>query len=161
MNDANNGTVNSTVKNTAESKIKRAIARLSLFKRYFFSSWLTFFVLMGLSLSFKIYIYFPAFGFIGYAAVIVLLLLGLSEATKQVHYIAVSGSLIILGAVALFDIILSRDELVSVWIEQQFVPLSEYHIEAYVNAIIMLLNIFTGSLAAGCLFHGLNKKNFK
>ena len=131
------------------------MVKLSLFTRYFSASWLTFALLLTLSTSFKIYTVFPAFGFLGYSVVIVLLLLGLSKATKQTHYMITSVSLIVLGAFALFDIILSRDELVAIWLDTQFIPLSEYHIEAYVNAIIMLLNIFTGSLAAACLFHGL------
>lgn len=131
-----------------------------MFLRFFASSWLAYLVLALLTSIFSIYEYFPGTGFIGYAAIIYLLLAALNEASKKSHYLAVGGSLVLFGAIASFDIVLSKQELAELWVLWGWFPLTGQHVEGYMQIIIILLNIFTGSLAANCLFYGLNKKNF-
>ena len=130
------------------------------FIHYFIASWATYFFLLTLTYLFSIYVHFPPFGFIGYTMVITLMLFALAYSTKQKHYILVSTSLIVVGAIASFDMILSRDELAAIWVKWDILPLTHYHIESYMDVLIILLNIFTGSIAANSLFFGLNKNNF-
>ncbi len=131
------------------------------FVHYFVTSWTTYLILQLFTLFLNLYQYFPPFGFVGYAAIITLLLFSLAHSTKQKHYILVSASLIIIGAIASFDMILSRDELAAIWVQWEILPLTHYHVESYMDVLIILLNIFTGSIAANSLFFGLNKNNFK
>jgi len=131
-----------------------------MFRRYFISSWASYAVLATLTYVFKLYEYFPGTGFLGYGLVITLLLFALYESTRSFHYLLVGASLVLFGAIASLDIILSEHELAAIWFLWDWFPLSGEHVKAYVQIMIILLNIFTGSLAANCLFHGLNKKNF-
>lgn len=131
-----------------------------MFKRYFWGSWLCYFLLAFISYLFKIYEFFPGTGIIGYSVVIGLVLMALNEAAMKWHYLVVGASLVIFGAIASFDIVLSKQELAELWVLYGWFPLTMQHVEGYMQVIIILLNIFTGSLAANCLFHGLNKRNF-
>ncbi len=68
--------------------------------RFFYlwiSSLLLFVVLGTASLSLAIYRWFPAFGFIGYSVVLVLLLSAMANAWVKWHYIVVSITLILLA----------------------------------------------------------------
>ncbi len=132
-----------------------------MFVKYFIGSWACYFLLAVLTYSLKLYEYFPGTGFIGYGLVIALLLAALNAAGKKSHYLLVGASLVVFGAVASFDIVLSKQELAELWVLWGWFPLTGQHVEGYMQIIIILLNIFTGSLAANCLFYGLNKKNFK
>ncbi|MFL0810461.1 MAG: hypothetical protein K6L76_08610 [Agarilytica sp.] len=132
-----------------------------MFNRYLLGSWASYFVLVVLSYSLKVYEYFPGSGIIGYGVVIGLLLVALNEAALKWHYLVVGASLVTYGAIASFDIVLSKQELAELWVLYDWFPLTMQHVDGYMNVIIILLNIFTGSLAANCLFHGLNKNNFK
>lgn len=131
-----------------------------MFIKFFFGSWCSYFCLVLLTYFFKLYEIFPAVGFLGYALVIGLLLVALYESEKRWHYMVVGGSLVMFGAIASLDIILSKQELAELWFLWGWFPLTGDHVEGYVQIIIILLNIFTGSLAANCLFYALNKKNF-
>ena len=132
-----------------------------MFLRYFLGSWLSYFILVLLTYAFAIYEYFPGAGFIGYGIVIYLLLSALNQASRKSHYLLVGGSLVLFGAIASFDIVLSKQELAELWVLWDWFPLTGQLVEGYMQIIIILLNIFTGSLAANCLFYGLNKKNFE
>ncbi|MFL0805429.1 MAG: hypothetical protein K6L81_17080 [Agarilytica sp.] len=131
-----------------------------MFNRYFLGSWGTYFFLLLLSFSLKLYEIFPGTGIIGYSVVIGFLLAALNEAIKKWHYLVVGASLVLFGAIASFDIVLSKQELAELWVLYGWFPLTMQHVDGYMQVIIILLNIFTGSLAANCLFHGLNKRNF-
>lgn len=131
-----------------------------MFRRLFIGSWLAYALLAILNYTFKIYEYFPGSGFISYGLIISFLLAALNEATKQRHYLLIGASLVLFGAIASFDIVLSKQELAELWVLWGWFPLTGQHVEGYMQIIIILLNIFTGSLAANCLFYGLNKKNF-
>ena len=58
------------------------------------------------------YHYFPAYGFIGYAITIALLLVALAQSEQRWHYVLVSFTLIKLAG---FDIVLSRQEIAERW----------------------------------------------
>jgi len=132
-----------------------------MFIKFFIGSWASYFLLAIITYTLKLYEYFPGTGFIGYGLVIGLLLVALNEAAKKSHYLLVGASLVLFGAIASFDIVVSKQELAELWILWGWFPLSGQHVEGYMQIIIILLNIFTGSLAANCLFYGLNKKNFR
>ena len=67
--------------------------------RHFFYLWISsvlLFVVLGTaSLALDIYRWFPAFGFMGYSVVLVLLLSSMANAWVKWHYIAVSITLIL------------------------------------------------------------------
>jgi len=132
-----------------------------MFIRYFLGSWGAYVFMATLTYLFKLYEIFPGMGFIGYGIVIGLLLAALNHAARRGDYLLVSASLILFGAIASFDIVVSKQELAELWVLWGWFPLTGQHVEGYVQIIIILLNIFTGSLAANCLFYGLNKKNFE
>ena len=127
----------------------------------FLSSWLIFFLLAIISYFFSPYESFPMYGVFGYSMVIGLLLVALNFSERRLHYLLMSFSLILAGAFASFDIILSKDELANAWFLWELFPLTDDHVDGYVQVLIILLNIFTGSLAANSLFYALNKKNFE
>ncbi|WP_461538323.1 hypothetical protein [Spongorhabdus nitratireducens] len=125
------------------------------------------FVILGtVSLVWEPYHYFPAYGFIGYAITIALLLFALAQSEQLWHYVLVSFTLIKFGAVAGFDIVLSRQEIaeaLAVSGELSWLPfqLTVETLDDYVNILVLILNIFTGSLAGNSLFYGLNRRNFE
>lgn len=139
---------------------------LSPFLKYWLGSLGLYLSLTTISLMFDIVRSFPVYGIIGYTLVILLLLAALGNAELRWHYILSGLTLVIAGAVAGVDIVLSRDTIVeglkqidSEWARAIFND--EQTFADLVNVLVILLNIFTGSLAAGTLFHGLNKRNFK
>ena len=138
----------------------------SRFLLFWLAAILLFLFLGFISLVFQPYQYFPAYGFIGYALSITLLLLALTQSEHRWHYIAVSMTLIIFGAIAGFDIAYSSDEIVQSLESHHFISLLPTKISAkmlddYINILVLILNIFTGSLAANSLFYGLNKRHFR
>lgn len=139
-------------------------------KTRFLPAWLgaigLYIFLTCLSLIFEPYRVFPAYGLIGYTAVILLLLYAISQAEKRWNYILVGLTLVLAGVVASIDIVLSRGTIVQElqnidadWAQSVFGD--EETLENMVNVLVILLNIFTSSLAADVLFHGLNRRNFK
>ncbi|MFK0572756.1 hypothetical protein [Endozoicomonas sp.] len=129
------------------------------------SSVLLFFILGVLSLQFEIYRWFPAFGFIGYTTLLLLLLTTMSKASQKGHYITISGTLIFFGAFVSLDIVISKEaiiaDLVALEMEGLRTVLSNpVMIDNYVNILVILLNIFTSSVAGNALFYGLNSQNF-
>ncbi|WP_153767101.1 hypothetical protein [Endozoicomonas sp. OPT23] len=137
---------------------------------WFLSCWLSaillFFILGCVSLLFQPYQHFPAYGFIGYALSIILLLLALTQSQHQWHYLVVSMTLIIFGAIAGFDIVFSSEEIAHSIENHRFISaiptkISAKMLDDYINILVLILNIFTGSLAANSLFYGLNKRHFK
>jgi len=139
-------------------------------KTDFLTFWLaaigTYIVLTSVSVLFKPYETFPAYGIVGYTAVIALLLSAIGHSELRWHFILSGLTLVIAGVVASLDIALSRDSIVESlknlnfeWARELF---SNDAINAnLVNVLLILLNIFTSSLAAGVLFYGLNRRNFK
>lgn len=130
------------------------------FVRFFSASWSSFAVFAVLAYGFRLYTYLPFLGVVGYTAMIFLLLAALNHSSKSKHYILVSGSLMLFGAIASFDLISSKDELTALWVDWLGVELSESTADGIVQSLTILLSIFCGSLASATLFYGLNKKNF-
>jgi len=139
-------------------------------KNKFITAWLgsigLYIFLTFISLTFEIYRIFPAYGLFGYTAVILLLLYSISLANMRWHYILSGLTLVFAGVLASVDIILSRGVIVAElrqieteWARQLFED--DETVSNMVNVLIILLNIFTSSLAADVLFHGLNRKNFE
>ena len=77
-----------------------------------------------------------------------------------------SGTLILFGAVVSLDIVISKEaiiaDLVALEIEAlQQVLADTAMVDNYVNILVILLNIFTSSVAGNALFYGLNSRNFQ
>ena len=128
---------------------------------FFLGSWLFYFFLLPLVSVFKLYEWFPGIAFLGYGMIITLQLTALNFSKRRYDYILLSVSLIFIGAIASLDMILNKQEMAELWVLWDWFPLTPAHIEGYMQAMIILLNIFTGSLAAQCLFYGLNKRSFE
>ena len=79
---------------------------------------------------------------------------------KRYDYMLLGISLIIIGAIASLDIIINKQQFVDLWMQWQWLPLTPDHVDGYVQILLILLNIFTGSIAAQCLFYSSNKKHF-
>lgn len=125
----------------------------------FLGSWIIYFLLLPTVAYFKIYEVFAAIGVLGYGAMILLNLIAINFCEKRLDYILTSISLIAIGAVAATDMIINKYSMIQIWMEQ--VPsLTEELATDYLQILIILLNIFTGSIAAQSLFHGLNKRTF-
>jgi hypothetical protein len=129
--------------------------------KYFIGSWLSYFLLLLVVRSFKLYEWFPGIAFLGYAVVIILQLVALNFSKKRLDYILLSVSLIIIGAIASLDMILHKQQMAELWVLWGWFPLTPSHIDGYMQALIILLNIFTGSIAAQSLFYGLNRRSFE
>ena len=127
---------------------------------FFIGSWIIYLLLLPIVNAFKIYEHIPAIALIGYGTMIILNLLSINECAKRYDYILLSISLIAIGAIASIDMIINKQEMISIWVEQWPTLTSELA-EDYMQILIILLNIFTGSLASQCLFQGLNKRVFK
>ena len=127
---------------------------------FFLGSWITYFVLLMVVRHFELYKWFPGIAFLGYGVVIGLQLLAINYSEKRYDYILLSFSLIIIGAIASLDIILHKQQMAELWRIWGWFPLSHEHIDGYMQTLIVLLNIFTGSVAAQCLFYGLNRREF-
>ncbi|MEM0967587.1 MAG: hypothetical protein AAGJ81_15675 [Verrucomicrobiota bacterium] len=130
------------------------------FVYFFLGSWGSFAFFAILAYGFGLYRVAPFLGLIGYTTMIFLLLAALYQSYKNVHYILVSGSLMLFGAIASFDLISSKDELTNLWRSWLGGDLSEATADGIVQSLTILLSIFCGSLASATLFYGLNKKNF-
>jgi hypothetical protein len=127
---------------------------------FFLGSWASFIGFAILVYGFHLYIYAPFLGLVGYALMILLLLLALSESSKRRHYLLVSGSLMLFGALASFDLISSKEELTTIWTDWLGKEISDQTASGFVQSLSILIGIFTGSLASANLFYGLNKRNF-
>ena len=132
-------------------------------RNYFLYSWLgsilLYIVLTTISMLFEVYKVFPAYGMLGYTCVILLLLFAVSMAEQRWHYIVAGLTLVLAGVVASIDIVLSRDiitaglrALESDWAKNIFT--NNETVKNLVNVLVILLNVFTTSLAAGVLFYG-------
>ncbi len=142
------------------------ITKESWFLPYWLSAILLFLILGSVSLLYQPYQDYPAYGFIGYALSITLVMLALTQSEHRWHYIAVSMTLITFGAIAGFDIVFSSEEIAHSLEGHRFITILPAKISAemlddYINILVLILNIFTGSLAANSLFYGLNKRHFK
>ncbi len=142
----------------------------SVLNRRFLCFWLgsvfLFFALGMFSLYFEIYRWFPAFGFIGYSVLLLLLLTTLSKASRRWHYIITSGTLILFGAVVSLDIVISKEAIIADLVALEIEALQQVladtgMVDNYVNILVILLNIFTSSVAGDALFYGLNSRNFR
>ncbi|AZL83866.1 MULTISPECIES: hypothetical protein [Aliivibrio] len=108
---------------------------------------------------FHIYEVFYFFSFLAYGVLIFNLLSAIVYADQWFHYVLCSVLLIILGTFASIDVLSARDELLTNWIEAEWLGLTVKNSDDYIQVILILINIFTGSLAANTLFYGLCKKN--
>lgn len=133
---------------------------LRRFWTFFISSWIIYFFLLPLVNVFKLYESFPIISVLGYGLIIVLNLIAINESQKRYDYILVSFSLIAIGVIASTDMIFNKSTMISIWVDQ-WPSLTTESAEDYIQVLIILLNIFTGSIAAQSLFHGLNKRAFK
>lgn len=127
----------------------------------FLSAWLFYFILLPLVSIYKFYEVFPAVAFIGYTIIIALNLMAIAYSNKRLHFILLSFSLMIIGAIASLDMILHKEQMAEFW---KFwnawgIELTEQSVTTYVQVLIILLNIFTGSIAAQCLFNGLMRND--
>lgn len=144
----------------------RKISNLQLFRSipafwyFFLGSWLVYFILLPIVNGFSLYEWFPGIAFIGYSIVIVLQLAAINFGDKRHQFIVLSASLILIGAVASLDMIINKQQMAALWGVWGWFPLTPEHIDGYMQVLIVLLNIFTGSVAAQCLFYGLNKRAF-
>lgn len=130
------------------------------FWTFFISSWIIYFFLLPLVNIFKIYEHFPIISVLGYGLIILLNLIAINECQKRYDYILVSLNLIAIGMIASTDMIFNKSSMISIWVNQ-WPSLTAELAADYIQVLIILLNIFTGSIAAQCLFHGLNKRAFK
>ncbi|WP_258132714.1 hypothetical protein [Aliivibrio sifiae] len=108
---------------------------------------------------FHIYEVFYFFSFLAYGILIFNLLSAIVHADKWFHYVLCSVLLIILGTFASIDVLSAKEELLASWIEIEWLGLTKENIGDYIQVLLILINIFTGSLAANTLFYGLCKKN--
>ena len=130
------------------------------FRLWLGGSWALFILLQLVTYLFEPYRYFPFYGFAGYVLTIAMALVALAFANRQLHYILQSMTLIIFGAVASIDIIWSKQEIFDVLMARGWDVLTPAKADGYIQILIVLMNIFTGSLASSSLFHGLNRRNF-
>lgn len=127
---------------------------------FFFGSWGSFVFYAILVYGFRLYVYLPFLGLLGYATMILLLLAALGTSKERNHYLLVSGSLMAFGAMASFDLVSSKEELIGLWRNWLHAELSDATANGFVQSLVILLSIFCGSLASASLFYGLNKRNF-
>lgn len=111
------------------------------------------------SFVFHIYEVFYFFSFLAYGVLIFNLLSAIVYADQWFHYVLCSVLLIILGTFASIDVLSVKEELLDSWIEVKWLGLTMDNIDSYIQILLILINIFTGSLAANTLFYGLCKKN--
>ena len=111
------------------------------------------------SFVFHIYEVFYFFSFLAYGVLIFNLLSAIVYADQWFHYVLCSVLLIILGTFASIDVLSAKEELLESWIEVKWLGLTMDNIDSYIQILLILINIFTGSLAANTLFYGLCKKN--
>ena len=131
------------------------------FRNILMSSWIIFTILQTISYLWQPYHYFPSFGFFGYTITILLALISLNYAYQQWHYVIQSFTLIFFGLIASLDIIWSKQEILDAFTQLGWHSLMKIQIDGYIQVLLVMLNIFTGSFAANGLFYGLNRKNFK
>ncbi len=143
------------------SFLKKVLSILPLYWLFLLSCWLFYFLLFPVVTLFKIYEWFPGIGFFAYGFMILLQLFALAATKMRFEYILLSVSLIITGAIASLDMVLHKQQMAELWVLWDWFPLTPSHIEGYLQILIILLNIFTGSLAAQCLFFGINSSKNK
>lgn len=138
----------------------KSLSTLSSYWCCLLASWLCYSVMMLIVLRFNLYEIFPGIAFLGYASVVALQLAAINFSFKRYHYFVVSFSLIVIGAIASLDMIIHKQFMAELWAQQNVIPIQPEHIDGYVQILIILLNIFTGSIAAQSLFYSLNRRDF-
>ncbi|MGF1765061.1 hypothetical protein [Aliivibrio kagoshimensis] len=127
----------------------------SRFWQIFVGVWILFFLLFIAAFELEVYRFLPFFSFIAYGVLIVGLLSALTNAHYKIHFIVSSVSLILLGTFASIDMLSAKEEVLALWQHNRWLYLDKNSIDDYTQVLIILVNIFTGSLAANTLFHGL------
>ena len=127
------------------------------FRQVFSSTALLFVVLFCSAYLLDVYLIFPFFAFFAYSSLIGGLLWALTLAKKRRQFIVTAVGLIFLGTFASVDILLASDEAI-----ENFMRLPNHNIprdtlRSLTQVLLVLVNIFTGSLAANVLFQGLCK----
>lgn len=130
------------------------------FRRWFIASWSSFALFAILVYAFRLYAHAPFLGPLGYATMIGLLLAALANSDRRTHYLLVSGSLMAFGAMASFDLVSSKDELIALWRDWLGKDITEQQANGFAQSLSILISIFCGSLASASLFFGLNRRNF-
>ena len=97
------------------------------------------------SFVFHIYEVFYFFSFLAYGVLIFNLLSAIVYADQWFHYVLCSVLLIILGTFASIDVLSAKEELLESWIEVKWLGLTMDNIDSYIQILLILINIFTGS----------------
>ncbi|MGF1752525.1 hypothetical protein L4C33_02870 [Vibrio makurazakiensis] len=113
-------------------------------------------IFLMISSSFDVYLVVPIFAFFAYSTLIGGILWAVCLAKHRWHFILSSVCLVLLGTMASLDILLSKEEMLIVLNQQFGEVVTEKHVDDAVQVLLVLVNIFTGSLAADVLFHGLS-----
>ena len=127
----------------------------------FLGGWLFYLALLPLVNNLRLYEIFPGVAIVGYGVMIASQLVAINFSERRRHYLLLGVSLIVMGAIASLDILLNRIELAELWAASGWLPVTAENVEGYIQILIIILNIFTGSLAAQCLFYGLNRRSFE
>ncbi|NOH78153.1 hypothetical protein F0231_00200 [Vibrio sp. RE86] len=127
------------------------------FKKVFVSTCGLFALFLFAAFQFDVYLVFPFFALFAYSSLIGGLLWALTLASKRGEFVVTAIGLIFLGTFASVDILLATDEAIEHLINLPYVHLSKETLHSLNQVLLVLINIFTGSLAANVLFHGLCK----
>lgn len=128
------------------------------FGHIFFLTGGVFAFFVTVSSLFDVHLIFPVFAFLAYGTLIGGLLWSVCLAKLRWHYLISSVSLVLLGTMASVDILLSKSEMLVVLNQQFEMLITKEHLDDAVQVLLVLVNIFTGSLAADVMFHGLRLK---
>ena len=104
-----------------------------------------------------VYLVFPFFAFFAYSSLIAGLLWALTLAKKRRQFIVTAIGLIFLGTFASVDILLASDDAIEAFMRLPNHNISRDTLRSLTQVLLVLVNIFTGSLAANVLFQGLCK----
>ncbi|MBU2896922.1 hypothetical protein [Vibrio hepatarius] len=127
------------------------------FCQVFIFTVLLFVVLFCSAYLFDVYLFFPFFALFAYSSLIGGLLWALTLAKKRSECIATALGLIFLGTFASVDILLASNEAIEMFMRWSNHHFSREILHSLTQVLLVLVNIFTGSLAANVLFHGLCK----
>ncbi|CAM3729475.1 hypothetical protein [Vibrio aquimaris] len=127
------------------------------FRQVFISTAVLFIILFCSAYLLDAYLVFPFFAFFAYSSLIAGLLWALTLAKKRRQFIVTAIGLIFLGTFASVDILLASDEAIEAFMRLPNHDISRDTLRNLTQVLLVLVNIFTGSLAANVLFQGLCK----
>ena len=127
------------------------------FRQIFISTAVLFIILFCSAYLLDVYLVFPFFAFFAYSSLIAGLLWALTLAKKRSQFIVTAIGLIFLGTFASVDILLASDNAIEAFMRLPNHNISRDTLRSLTQVLLVLVNIFTGSLAANVLFQGLCK----